>query len=80
MRGGGGCENSDYEFLNVKEHKNRFRGTNSARLCSLAGRYDNPIPTQFLAPKDYLKIPAQEKGGGQKIQRGGVTDTGQQHV
>jgi hypothetical protein len=31
---------------------------NSVSLCSLAGRYDNPIPTQFLAPTDCLKIPA----------------------
>jgi hypothetical protein len=23
--------------------------------CSLAGRYDNPIPTRFLAPKDLVK-------------------------
>jgi hypothetical protein len=30
----------------------------SARMCSLAGRYDNPIPTRFLAPNDCLKIPA----------------------
>jgi hypothetical protein len=28
--------------------------------CSLAGRYDNPIPPKFLAPIDFLKIPAQE--------------------
>jgi hypothetical protein len=28
---------------------NRFRGINSASLCSLAGRYDNSIPTRFLA-------------------------------
>ncbi len=27
-------------------------------LCSLAGRYYNPIPTRFLAPIDCLKIPA----------------------
>ncbi len=27
---------------------------NSASLCSLAGRYDNPIPPQFLAPIDFL--------------------------
>jgi hypothetical protein len=27
-------------------------------VCSLAGRYDNPIPTRFLAPIDCLKIPA----------------------
>jgi hypothetical protein len=45
-------------FLTLKEPKNRFQGTNSARLCSLAGRYDNPIPTRFLAPIDCLKIPA----------------------
>jgi hypothetical protein len=29
---------------------------NSASLWSLAGRYDNPIPTRFLAPIDCLKI------------------------
>ncbi len=28
--------------------------------ASLAGRYDNPIPPQFLAPIDSLKIPAEE--------------------
>ncbi len=32
---------------------------NSASLCSLAGRYDNPIPPRFQAPIDFLKIPAQ---------------------
>jgi hypothetical protein len=31
---------------------------NSSSLCSLAGRYDNPIPPRFLAPIDSLKIPA----------------------
>jgi hypothetical protein len=31
----------------------------SASLCSLAGRYDNPIPTRFLAP-ECSKIPAQQ--------------------
>jgi hypothetical protein len=40
------------------EPKNWFQGTDSASLCSLAGRYDNPIPTQFLAPIDCSKIPA----------------------
>ncbi len=40
------------------EPRNRFQGMNSASLCSLAGRYDNPIPTQFLSPIDCLKIPA----------------------
>ncbi len=40
------------------EPRNRFQGMNSASLCSLAGRYDNPIPTLFLAPMDCLKIQA----------------------
>ncbi len=40
------------------EPRNRFQGINSANLCSLAGRYDNPIPPRFLAPIDSLKIPA----------------------
>jgi hypothetical protein len=35
---------------------------NSASLCSLAGRYDNPIPTRFLATIDCLKIPALDSG------------------
>ncbi len=29
-----------------------------AGLCSLAGWYDNPIPTRFLSPIDCLNIPA----------------------
>ncbi len=45
-------------FLTFKEPKNWSQGTNSARLCSLVGRYDSPIPTRFLAPIDCLKIPA----------------------
>ncbi len=43
-------------FETFKEPKNRIQGANSARLCSLAGRYDSPIPTRFLAPIDCLKI------------------------
>ncbi len=39
--------------------RNRFQGMNFASLCSLAGRYDNHLPPQFLAPIDSLKIPAQ---------------------
>jgi len=35
------------------------KGMNSASLCSLAGRYDNPIPPQCLAPVDFLTIPGQ---------------------
>ncbi len=42
-----------------KKPKNRFQGTDSARLCSLAGRYDIAIPTRFLALQRLLKIPAQ---------------------
>jgi hypothetical protein len=36
---------------------------NSASLCSLAGRYDYPIPPRFLAPIDFLKIPALKEVG-----------------
>ncbi len=41
-----------------KEPRNRFQGINSASICSLAGRYDNPIPTRFLAFINCLKIPS----------------------
>ncbi len=44
--------------LHVMEPRNRFQGTNSASQCSLAGQYNNPIPTRFLVPKVCLKIPA----------------------
>ncbi len=37
--------------------QNWFQGMNSASLCSLAGRYDNPVPPRFLAPIDFLKSP-----------------------
>ncbi len=46
-------------FSMFMEPRNRFQGMKSASLFSLAGRYDNPIPTRFLAPVDCLKIPAQ---------------------
>ena len=46
-------------FKSFKEISNRFKGTDSASLCSLAGRYNNPIPTRFLAPIDCSTIPAQ---------------------
>jgi hypothetical protein len=39
-------------------------GIDPASLCSLAGRYDNPIPTRFLAPLDCSKIPAQNATEG----------------
>ncbi len=43
----------------------RLKGTvaldfSSNKLCSLAGRYENPIPIRFLAPTNCFKIPAQE--------------------
>jgi hypothetical protein len=41
------------------EPRNRCQGINSASLCSMAGRYDNPIPTRCLAPIDFLIIPAE---------------------
>jgi hypothetical protein len=46
-------------FKTFKEPRNRFQGIDSASLCSPAGRYDNPIPTRFLASIDCSKIPAQ---------------------
>ncbi len=39
-----------------KKPKNWFQGINSASLRSLAGRYDNPIPTRFLAPSVHSGI------------------------
>jgi hypothetical protein len=44
-------------FKMFMEPRNRFQGTNSASLCSLASWYDNPFPPGFLAPIDSLKIP-----------------------
>jgi hypothetical protein len=43
-------------LITFKEPRNRFQGMNSASLCSLAGRYDKPIPTRCLAPIDCLKF------------------------
>jgi hypothetical protein len=41
---------------------NRFLGSlRGIQIRALASRYDNPIPTRFLAPIDSLKIPAQVK-------------------
>ncbi len=42
------------------ESRNRFQRISSASLYNLAGLYDKPISTRFLAPIDCLKIPAQE--------------------
>jgi hypothetical protein len=35
-------------FLPIMEARNRFQGIDSASLCSLAGRYENPIPTRYV--------------------------------
>ncbi len=37
------------------EPRNQVQGMNFASLCSLAGRFDNPIPTRFLAPHRLFK-------------------------
>ncbi len=39
--------------------RNWFHEMNSASLCSLAGRYNNPITPWFLAPIAFLKISAE---------------------
>jgi hypothetical protein len=46
-------------ILNFYGAQKLIQGIDSASLCSLAGRYENPIPTWFLAPLDCSKIPAQ---------------------
>ncbi len=54
-------------FLNVEKIRRRYfyklsssPGIDFASLCSLAGLYDSPIPTRFLAPTDCCKIPTLE--------------------
>jgi hypothetical protein len=49
-----GYLNQSPYFWTFIEPRNRFQGMNSASLCSLAGRYDNPIPSRILAPMDSL--------------------------
>jgi hypothetical protein len=58
-------------LLNVYGAPELIPRKNSASLCSLAGRYDNPIPTRCLAPINLLKIPALSdyKGGGGKKEK-----------
>jgi hypothetical protein len=50
--------NPEPVFLNVYGAQESILRNDSASLCSLAGQYDNPILTRFLAPIDCLKIPA----------------------
>jgi hypothetical protein len=42
--------------------RNRFQGLNSASLCSLAARYDNPLLPR-LAPIDSLKFQLRKEEG-----------------
>ncbi len=42
-------------FKTFEEPKNRFQGINFPSLFILAGRYDNPILTRFLATIDCFK-------------------------
>jgi hypothetical protein len=49
-------------FFTSKAPRNRFQGINSTSLCSLAGRYDNPVPSRFLAPIECLIIPTLSTG------------------
>ncbi len=51
---------SEPEYLNLKEPRNRFQEINSASLGTQAGRYDNIIPTWFLASIDCSKTPEPE--------------------
>ncbi len=46
-------------FYMFMEPRNWLQGMNSASLFRLAGRYNNPFLPRFLAPIDFLKIPAQ---------------------
>ncbi len=45
-------------FLTFKKPRNRIQGIESASQWSLAGQYDNLIPTRFPVPTDCSKIPA----------------------
>ncbi len=49
-------------FINVYGVQESIPRNEFRQPCSLAGRYDNPIPTRFLAPIDCLKIPAPNTG------------------
>jgi hypothetical protein len=51
-------KNKQKEWHHATKHKKKIsvKGIDSASICSLAGRYDNPNPTRFLAPVDCSKI------------------------
>jgi hypothetical protein len=46
-------------FKNLQESPGIDSKESIPSTCSPAGRYDNPIPTRFLAPINCSKIPAQ---------------------
>jgi hypothetical protein len=52
------------------EPMNSFQGMNSASLCSLVSRYENPIPPRFQVPIDCLKIPALGEGAKMRYSLG----------
>jgi hypothetical protein len=62
------------------EPRNRIQGMTSTSLYSLAGRNDNPIPIQFLAPIDRLKIPAQYCMPRFNISQAKTTDAAPQNL
>jgi hypothetical protein len=47
-------------FLNVYGAQESILRNESASLCSLAGRYNNPIHTRYLAPIECLKFQLRE--------------------
>jgi hypothetical protein len=49
-------EKQSPKFLTFKEPKSRFQGINSARLCRLAGQYDNTISGIVFSKKTFLLI------------------------
>ncbi len=44
---GGGRGGAEAVFSNFKGAQDQFQGIDSASLCSLVGRYDNPITTPY---------------------------------
>jgi hypothetical protein len=66
MQADGGEMEPEAVFLNVYGAPELIPRNEFRHLCSLAGRYDKPIPPRFLAPIDFLKIPAQFKRRGYK--------------
>ncbi len=47
----------DFNLFPNRFQESIFHPLTRLQIPALAGRYDNPIPTRFLAPIDCLKIP-----------------------